>query len=875
MRNTTKETAKGRVPLLILLVTPSHLEFLDDDNPFIPKLLSKIFSKPEKKSQFDIVAAVVDRISYPSYSHLFKGKLDGIEDRAGFDGVSVAMSYSDLATPGLWSRHNDAEVPGENFLRKRPVLSFQFPCEASEVDSAILSRPGLSKITRIVQIPVANTLFHNGQLSTMFAARWVYTPNSSLQEAYVRTKKTNVAQQTFNMAGLFRQSDLINQHNLVLGLKPITVPRVIAAGLGNIIRELYISRESKEVMPASEELEKAVAQHIETSQKLDERPVVWALVTPRGKWVDEPQVGTFDTARWIERGSRLHKILSGGGGWGMKKGLLALDPEVNFNSPETETYQSLENTQTTDGEHVQELEKIIKPGDVVTFLLPTYSEKSESGELETDPASKKTRRHMHFPPSVCFGSAPSTKDMTLSEIKAADTKVIPFGTLFIKGHFGALSEQGMIFQIETEASDDSSKRSDTVVHTKIDNPYAYFTILGRGSSSVLPLTSHRNDPRHLEGMDNTVPKKHPIEHKNGSIPIGCFRILRYGSALRKRQAARDLHDKYHNISTANEEEVQPQQPKIRPLQPQRFRLIPVHAPDSKSKSSSILISDTQNVQSSPSSLGRLQGIFKKKRESIKSSTSKKNDVQPQRFRFKKLYTHDSKSKTSSILKSEAQNVSPSLRRLQGISKRKPESIEPSTYNKKDEQTQRFTFRRVSANDVNWKQIKITSSTSNMEDVQPQRFRFIRTDTSADWKPKSISIMTSNVKNLPSVQYSLERLRSFLKRKAKSIESSTSNEKDVQPQRTKIRRMKSHPTNTSKFDEEQVVQPQRSRVRRIPPSSNWNSKSPDILSSNEEMQSEQYRSRRLRDISKMKSNGYGRLARGEISTSFVRCTYHLK
>lgn len=481
----------------------------------------------------------------------------------GFEGVSVAVSYSDIAAPDLWSQSNEQEASGPQPVLQRSVLSFRFPYEESRVYSGTAPEPVRSKISRVVQLPVANTLFHNGQPSTMFATRWVSSTDPMPRNEYMRTRKINLAQQTLNMVGMLADDDLRHRSKLFLGLQPITVPRVIAAGLGNIVRELYVGRESKVTVPASEELENAISREIENSKNPDQRPGVWALITPRKRWVDEPQIGTPNAAHWIERGSRLHRILSGGGGWGMKKGLLALDPETNFHSPQLEAYQASEDGEATDGKLGQALEGIIRPGDIITFFL--FSKSSEkSRPKKRDKKLAPTRRdwHVNSPPSVCFGSAPSTADVAPNQSTATGEEEPRFRRILIARHFGMLSEQGMSLHADREAPADSMEQSGAVVHTKIDNPFAYFSITCRGHSQICPTLEDGTPLERGVGVmltgstENQIGDKPDSESENAvettQDPVikqprrSAFRLLRYKSdGSTKRDKAADLHVRYH------------------------------------------------------------------------------------------------------------------------------------------------------------------------------------------------------------------------------------------------------------------------------------------------------------------------------------------
>lgn len=473
---------------MILLITPSYIRFLEEENPFLPELLSKIFPRPKLESNFDVVAAVVDYISFPSDVKPLPNVIQGYGDRVGFEGISVAVSYSDMAAPDLWSQGNDEKASGEKAAAQQSVLFFRFPCESY---FGTVVGPILSKILRVVQIPVANTLFHNGQLSTMSASRWVSLPNSTEpQKAYVRTRKKDLVCQTINMAGIFSETDLNLPHKLSLGLEPITSPRIVSASLGNIVRRLYISRNSKETMPASAELEKAIARKIESSPKANSRPAVWALITPSENYADELQMEMTDAADGIESGSRLYRVLSGGGGWGSKMGLLALDPETDFNSPELETSQISESDQLENRTQGDAFNRIIKIGDTVTFFIARESEKSLLHGTAGSPAPSRRSLSLSPSPSVCFGSAPSSLEILADQNIATSMEPPLFDRILINKHFGMLSNQGMVFHVEKEVPTNDIGQSGTVVHTKIDVPGAYFAFPDRAIKYLHPRSRH-------------------------------------------------------------------------------------------------------------------------------------------------------------------------------------------------------------------------------------------------------------------------------------------------------------------------------------------------------------------------------------------------
>lgn len=475
--------ANGRTPLVILLVTPTYAKSLSDIDPFVPKLLSKIFPTVNEPPKVDVVAAVVDQIPYPPHCYpLPNGWPRGPN---GFEGLSVAVSFADVAAPTLWSRSVAQKAPALESAVQPPVLSFRFPSDEWTPSSEPAPERVKSSTTHVVRLPVANTLFYNGQPSTMFASHWTTSMNSNFELVFERVHQMNLTGQTLNMFGRFSTQNL-QFSKLVLELQALTVPRIIAAGLGNIIRELYIGKESNETMPASQELEKATSPiFFQNGGKLDERPGAWALIIPRSKWIAEPQIGTSNAAHWIERGSRLYRILSGGGGWGAKKGLLALDPETDFDSPQPKTSEILENDQFADESPEHELEGFFKPGDIVTFFRSKFL---VTDEPEKTSALTPTDWHITSPPSVCFGSASPPADIVPKKNTAMGEEDTLFRRIMVKNYFGMISERGIHYRVDREVPADSIEQSGTVVDTRIHNPHARLSIMGRRRAEMNSIT---------------------------------------------------------------------------------------------------------------------------------------------------------------------------------------------------------------------------------------------------------------------------------------------------------------------------------------------------------------------------------------------------
>ncbi|KAI5853829.1 hypothetical protein BZA05DRAFT_394858 [Tricharina praecox] len=105
-------------------------------------------------------------------------------------------------------------------------------------------------------------------------------------------------------------------------LTPLTKPRKITEGMGNILRTLE-GPDGDGDEAASRELESAVDKYLDSLPEgvdTPERVDVFARLTTQ-----EPSSDV--TELLFQPGVRLHRVLSGGGGWGSKAGLLSLDPQ--------------------------------------------------------------------------------------------------------------------------------------------------------------------------------------------------------------------------------------------------------------------------------------------------------------------------------------------------------------------------------------------------------------------------------------------------------------------------------------------------------------------------------------------------------------------
>lgn len=215
-----------------------------------------------------------------------------------------------------------------------------------------------------VTVPLARTTFVNGRDSTLLAMRF-QKGQSSLTNQMEKHSQRIVLSRKPNSKPV----------SLWTPLTPITPPRIITNSFGNIVKAIDINGSPS---PASAELETAVQKLFKTfpSGVPPESWGIWAVVTPESVAGSQEDAllplesvtrdGVKGASRYVERlyhaGGKLHRILSGGGGWGDKKGLLALDPQQSHTCYNEDTPTTT--TTTTPFETAP-------PGSRIQFFAPT------------------------------------------------------------------------------------------------------------------------------------------------------------------------------------------------------------------------------------------------------------------------------------------------------------------------------------------------------------------------------------------------------------------------------------------------------------------------------------------------------------------------
>ncbi|TGJ79122.1 hypothetical protein E0Z10_g9645 [Xylaria hypoxylon] len=434
-----------------VLASKDFTNWLEDEN-FMSAFLETIF-KPTSTVQTNRPAL-----------HVLSGITDGLspnglssEPRSGF---SVLCGPTDNILPGLWAKESFA---GTNQDRASCV-SFMI--------NPLHGHIGALEVT----LPLANTIFQNGRRSTLYASKWDISNEGTVA---LRTRYPKVTQR------IVAKGESVDYTSPEISLLPLTPPRKIVASLGNIVRQVEVDGSAT---PASKELEAIMpgifeerAQREPTSSP---RPVgVWCWVIPPHVM----EIKKFNNLKLYKAGSsqteadivlnsreifsellsyqcRLHKILSGGGGWGLKQGLLSLDPETSFSLPDQDDEMEMFIRSFMERDSGEPTSGLAAPGSFLLFCVePQVTDSEGLSSQQLVPTE-----------TWSFGVAPNLDYTPSHKSRLGPVEIIG-------GHFGISSTTGLFLRAIPEFGGIDSKnggegKSEGSFTTKIDVPGAYFYV---------------------------------------------------------------------------------------------------------------------------------------------------------------------------------------------------------------------------------------------------------------------------------------------------------------------------------------------------------------------------------------------------------------
>ncbi len=393
-----------------------------------------------------------------------KGVVENLSLKDGREGVAVLIAESSRLAPDLFTT-----------ARSGDDLDPTSPDQQSTISFHLLPKDRVRRHRRNasyeIELPLANTIFRNGLTSTMVASRWARS-GSSMPHDFEKVEGRALRHQRIIMPVNAEPSRLV-EHFLDVPLLPLTITWTIASAMGNIVRQLYTDVTASKTMPASEGLETAVSEFLtkyRNSGSISSQSfTVWALITPKERWHGEPIAQEPTILDLLRNGSRLHRVLSGGGGYGKKMGLLALDPDTAYSSgSESSAFGTGEDL---DQEEKEALGQVVKPGDAIQFFIYTPDATIRTVE---EP------RRRHDQAEIDFGTVPSTID----SMPDPSTETEEMGGLspinYRTDLFGALSEQGLGLTIDSHGPQGQesigARRLGRVVQSKIDVPFTRYRL---------------------------------------------------------------------------------------------------------------------------------------------------------------------------------------------------------------------------------------------------------------------------------------------------------------------------------------------------------------------------------------------------------------
>ncbi|KAK2802560.1 hypothetical protein FQN51_004352 [Onygenales sp. PD_10] len=486
----------------VLLVTPAFAPWIGHQSSFLQSSMTRIFQnrKPSTATSagdnaYYAVVAVVDKLSTLDSN---KKPQDTIFQQEvwdhGSEGISLLIVSKDMLAGQVpkSTQTRDMSTP-----EVEPIFCYQFqgPMESSR---SISSEMG---------IRIANTLFVNGKPRTMFASCWNDDSGSA----------TLTMDKAYDLIGC-QISGSEKPHNITaqIPLEPITKPREIVTSMGNIISQLSKGDGSAATIPASAELEKLIPEYIKENNISSQKLAVWALIRPQ---IPDGEVPASLTSALLDANiptherARLHRVVSGGGGWGKKQGLLSLDPEYSYQTSdpsaqlrpvheifkektladpegESETIQDIfdelpGSMQFKDGRFTTSLSEIARKGDTVEFLVapldPPHPSPSSTGDLSSlNTPTTSSDQPLNNRHTFSFGVIPSSSDGAAPEQYLEAGNNISSSTVNRGGNiitvpnlFGALSEKGLVYSEfceggATTSENDGGRRQ--ITWTKIDVP---------------------------------------------------------------------------------------------------------------------------------------------------------------------------------------------------------------------------------------------------------------------------------------------------------------------------------------------------------------------------------------------------------------------
>ncbi|PCG92335.1 Hypothetical protein PENO1_089150 [Penicillium occitanis (nom. inval.)] len=415
----------------ILFASPEFTAWTEPTGPLLSQwatpLLEQIHRSEAPKTVYTIVA-VVDKVS------------SGGNISTSTEGLSLLLADSSCITASIATparlKSNSSDEP-----------AFFLATRKSETNAQ----------SHEIGLRLAQTVFRNGRDRTLLGMRWTRdeASNNYILDRYHDLSSCSVTapvQETYCAVNV--------------PFHPVTQRRRVVSSMGNILRQVSKfttdDGDTNAGIPASAELEKELPRYVSERGIPHQRVAVWALVEPAAS--SSTEITQQNIQNSLSQGSKIHRVVSGGGGWGKKQGLLSLDPEVTFAAGIRSREISLDEVFTAFSEtdpvftndlpdfleglglqvNIAQLSQVASPGDYIQFFV--------TSEDDINYKDRSTPSTLTYSFGVGSPDESSETSPTTSE-----------GVVVIQNHFGAVSESAISY-----SQKDSSQASE--YETKISVP---------------------------------------------------------------------------------------------------------------------------------------------------------------------------------------------------------------------------------------------------------------------------------------------------------------------------------------------------------------------------------------------------------------------
>jgi hypothetical protein len=480
----------------VFFLTPAFATWLLDDHTFVQKALTQLYQHIIKSDQFPNVkvhalCAVVDKLPTPQH-------IKNVEDIVNAEVPTWRRSRE----PPVWDTGHEGMAYVTLDLSDSVSLSQPAADEAGSISFLTSEGSEGRKTYNTLRLPLANTIFQTGLPTTMTH----YTFENAKETGGLTLRaKENLTHHGLKLR--YQKATTVSSSAFAIPLIPLCFPRSVRASMGNILRQISDGTPANQSQPASQELESLVPQFHKSRGEPSQAIAVWALVIPealqqtlrqkswnflkklRSKedsgihenssvsdyweplWRSNPAMWNELVWNAIKSGAHLHRVLSGGGGWGKKAGLLSLDPVITSTESESSASQKFSDQLDGPGDLSSALHPVAHPGDAIQFFVSPPELNRDLGKIDLDLVKQNELKNLALPWQWELGTIPSTIDALRAsswQHNPSDAKEV----FVFRNSFGALSEGGMSFK--RYRGSESHDPMSVVGGTKIDVPFSRF-----------------------------------------------------------------------------------------------------------------------------------------------------------------------------------------------------------------------------------------------------------------------------------------------------------------------------------------------------------------------------------------------------------------